>query len=684
MRGSLWRGVLGLAILAATGACGGSHEGGPHSGGETGGDDGSGGGAGGDPAGGRGATGSGGNGMAGGDGSGGDGSGGGGSGGDGSGGDGVGGDGAGTGAGPGAGTGPGGDGAGGDGAGPGGGGGAGAGGDGTGGTGRPAECGDGIDNDGDGLVDWQRDLGCANQDDDDESAAPRADEDGFTTFDASAGSQIVYVSSSAGDDANDGSSPSAAVATLGRAAELVRDGEHDFMLLRRGDTWRGESLGRFKSGQDAEHPLVVAGYGDELELPRVEIDRNFIDHNGQARDYVALVGIHFVVYPKIPGDPAYDGETSGGLRYVGGGRGLLIESCHFEHAELVVQTYGDFHYDGVEVRRNVIEDNYHIDTCGQNSAHRPSGIYSSHVAGLTIEGNVFDHNGWSEEVASACATMYNHNMYLNADGLVVRDNIIARASSMGIKMRSDATGDADDLVFENNFFVDGEIGLGIGGNTEEPHRFSNVTIRDNVFSQIGIGNPTERNFSWMLQVSDNLSGTVEGNYFLHQPWYTNAYGIDLGGGTATDITIRGNTFYDLRQRALRVNAVSGFSNVLVSGNRFVDPTHGSCLVDHSGGFGAVVYESNEYQSASGEDWFCVDGARQSLAEWATTAGETGATEWTGSFTDPDRTVGEYADRLALGSDLEAFLAAAVAQTRFTWRPELTAPAVNDYIRAGFQ
>ncbi len=84
-----------------------------------------------------------------------------------------------------------------------------------------------------------------------------------------------------------------------------------------------------------------------------------------------------------------------------------------------------------------------------------------HVNHLTIEGNVFDHNGWNEDVSSACATMYNHNMYLNANGLVIRDNIIARASSMGIKMRSDSTGDADDLVFENNLFVDGEIGSAI-------------------------------------------------------------------------------------------------------------------------------------------------------------------------------------------------------------------------------
>lgn len=546
------------------------------------------------------------------------------------------------------------------------------------------ECNDGIDNDGDGLVDWQFDLGCAHGGDDDEAAAPRDQEGGFTTFDVGTDSKVVYVSSSEGDDANDGSSPSQAVATLSRGADLVRDGENDFMLLHRGDVWRDEELGRFKSGKDAAHPLVIASYGDSTDRPRVEVNANFINHNGQARSFVSVIGLEIISFPKIPGDPAFDGATGGGFRYVGGGEGLLIEGCHLTYGEVVVQSYGDVHYEGVEVRRNVIELSYHVDTCGQNSAHRPSGMYASHVNDLTIEGNVFDHNGWNEDVSSACATMYNHNMYLNANGLVIRDNIIARASSMGIKMRSDSTGDADDLVFENNLFVDGEIGIGIGGNTSEPARFSNVTIRNNVFTEIGIGNPTDRNFSWMLSVTDNVHATIEDNYFLHQPWYTNAYGIALGGGSTSDITVSGNLFYDLKARSLRVQPEAGWSNIQIHDNTFVDPTHDSCLVDHEGGFGAVTYANNAYLSETGSDWFCVDGNRRSMAEWASDSGETGASTFSGTFSDPSRTVETYAASLGLTSSLEAFLEVARQQSRLTWRSDMTADAVNDYIRAGFQ
>ncbi len=547
----------------------------------------------------------------------------------------------------------------------------------------PPACSDGIDNDSDGFVDWQYDLGCANAADDDETAGPREDEDGFTTFDGSPDSLYVFVSSSSGDDDNDGSTPELAVATLARGAELVRDGENDFLLLRRGDSWRGQSLGRFKSGKDATHPLVVASYGDSATRPRIEVDQNFIDHGGHERSFVAIVGLEIVSFPKIPDDPDYNGADGGGFRYVGGGSNLLIEDCHLLYGEMVVQSYSTYHYQDVEIRRNVIEQSYHVDTCGQNSAFRPSGLYASHVDGLTVEENVFDHNGWNEDVASACATMYNHNMYLNADGLVVRGNVIARASSMGIKMRSDVTGDADDLLFEDNLVVDGEIGFGIGGNTSEPARFSNVVVRGNVFTQIGLGNPTDRNFAWMLGISDNATALIEANYFLHQPWYDNAYGVQLGGGTASDITVTGNLFYDLRKRSLQVQAQDAWSNVAITGNTFVDPTHDSCLVDHSGGFGAVTYSDNAYSSSAGTDWFCVDGSRQNMTAWESSSGES-ATTWSGTFTDPDRTVGSYADSLGVTSTLDGFLEAARQQNRLDWHPELMATAVNAYIRAGFE
>ncbi len=144
-------------------------------------------------------------------------------------------------------------------------------------------------------------------------------------------------------------------------------------------------------------------------------------------------------------------------------------------------------------------------------------MYASHVEGLTIEGNLFDHNGWNEEVQNACATMYNHNLYLNADNLVVRDNILSRASSMHLKLRSDTTGDMSGTLIENNYFVEGEIGVSIGGNTDVAGRFSSSTIKNNVMSDIGRSQPSGRTLAWGIEVKDNDGlALFSGNYFLNQ------------------------------------------------------------------------------------------------------------------------------------------------------------------------
>ena len=509
-------------------------------------------------------------------------------------------------------------------------------------------------------------------------------ENGFTPLIPGRDSIIVYVSSSSGNDASDGSSPQNAVKTLNCASRLVRDGHNDFMLLQRGDTWRGESLGQFKSGLDAVHPLVIGSYGESSRRPRIEVKGHFIDHDGQSRSFVAVTGLQIVSFTKIPGDPAFDGATGGGFRYVGGGTGLLIEDCHILYGELIIQSYGQYHYENVKIRRNIIEYNYHVNTCGQNAAYRPSGMYASHVTDLTIEGNIFDHNGWNNKIVTACATMYNHNMYLNANRLIVRENIITRASSMGIKIRSDEIGDTNHLVFENNLLAGGEIGLSIGGNTKEKHRFSSVTIRDNVFTQIGKCNSTKRNFSWMLDVQDNNNTIIEKNYFLHQPWYTNAYGIRLGGNSESYIAIRGNVFYNLKQRSLYVIPKDEWKHIVISNNTIVDPSHDSCLIDHQGNFINVVYQNNRYFSGKGDKWFCVSGVRQTLAQWATISGEASAVFWKRKFIDPERTIGSYATTLGLHNTIEGFITAVKKQNRLNWREELTAGVINDYIRVGFK
>ncbi len=558
------------------------------------------------------------------------------------------------------------------------------------------ECNDGEDNDGDGLVDWQMDPGCWGAGDVTEASGTRAEESGWTTFDPSPDSTIIYVSSSDGDDLDDGLTPETAVATPARGAELVRDGFPDFLLFKRGDTWRGMDIGdnrvvrRFKSGRDAEHRMVVSSYGDSVERPRFEIDKHFIDHDGNERSYLAVVGLAFISFPKVPGDPAFNGADGGALRLIGTGRDILVEDVYVEYGEFIAQNVTD-----VEFRRNVVYRSYHVDTCAYNQdgtpnpngdpTYRPSGIFAGGVDGLVIEGNVFDENGWNPDVAEACATIYNHDLYLSGNRRVVaRENLILRASSIGIKMSSGEPGGSDDIAIENNLFAEGEIGISMGGNANTEYRFSNAVVRNNVFTDIGRSQPTGRTLSWYIELLDNDGSEVSGNLLANQPDLGNPFGIRLGGGSNRDIAISDNLFYGLQRRNVVVDAIAGWSSIRLDSNTFVSPSSDACMIDHEGGFADVSYVDNAYSSAAAPgDWFCVDGARRSLAEWSSDSGESNATTADLDPPEPTRNLDSYAAQLGIGSTLADFAAAARLQSRHRYRPELMAVNANNYIRAGF-
>lgn len=82
-------------------------------------------------------------------------------------------------------------------------------------------------------------------------------------------SRLIYVSSSAGNDANDGLTPASPKATLQGAVSCLRDGSPDWLFLRRGDSWT-EGFGPFEfSGRSESEPIVITAYGPGLENPRV-------------------------------------------------------------------------------------------------------------------------------------------------------------------------------------------------------------------------------------------------------------------------------------------------------------------------------------------------------------------------------------------------------------------------------
>ena len=112
------------------------------------------------------------------------------------------------------------------------------------------------------------------------------DSHGFTILTPSADSLVVYVSESQGNDQNNCSylkseligdvfnpsgttrGPLAPCKTLDRGYSFLRNLKPDYLLLKKGDTWRGESInvgggggGHSLQGRSASEPIVFSSYG---------------------------------------------------------------------------------------------------------------------------------------------------------------------------------------------------------------------------------------------------------------------------------------------------------------------------------------------------------------------------------------------------------------------------------------
>jgi len=252
-------------------------------------------------------------------------------------------------------------------------------------------CSDGLDNDGDGLVDWQLDLGCSGPDDDTEGGINNALDHGWTVFEPAADTRIIYVSSSIGDDSFSGLAPEwngvdGPKATAAAAINLMRAGMSDWVLFRRGDTWVNQSV-TIPPGRSGSEPSILAAYGDSTVRPRFELDSTWLNLAGGAPTHMRILGLHVVMASKVPDDPHFTGLGGSCIRWVAGGGDLLVEDVRCDYAQVNLEGEPTM---PLTLRRNVFNSNYSLNSHAQ-------GLFTSIDAPLLIEENLFNHGGWNDD-----------------------------------------------------------------------------------------------------------------------------------------------------------------------------------------------------------------------------------------------------------------------------------------------
>jgi len=305
------------------------------------------------------------------------------------------------------------------------------------------------------------------------------DAGGWSIFTPSVDTRTIYVSSSTGSDSSNGLSESTPVRTIAKGKSLLRNGYPDWLLLKKGDTWKDQGFGLVcLSGRSATEPMLFSSYGTGAR-PLIEVNplsstgsEGFYTGGsggcGSTGDKIALVGLEFYSYTSDPNSASYDSATGGsgsGYFLLNNTTWMLVEDCRFNYAYLVVEPTSAR---SVSLRRNVIVDNY-------NSAGAHSqGIYSHNTVNLLLEANVFDHNGWHDTITNANSTIFNRNAYLSyGDGQTIyRDNIDASGASGGVQMRCGG-------YTEDNLFSRDPISITYGSSENPPQNVPGI-ICDNV------------------------------------------------------------------------------------------------------------------------------------------------------------------------------------------------------------
>ena len=476
---------------------------------------------------------------------------------------------------------------------------------------------------------------------------------GFTPITPSADSRLIYVSSSQGSDSNDCLSPQTPCRTVAAGAAKMRAGYPDHLYLRAGDTWRADTLTGVRSGRSPQEPAVVTSYGTGDRPVLENTGERLLQFNTGAQGllhHVSFIGLDFDAIHLDADRPEFTGrhEDARTVFFLGGHSNLLFEDNVFNHIELVLQNWDSGAPTNIAVRRNIFTGAYTDQSSfSQSAGGRPSNVYADGVDGLLLEQNVFDHGGWHPTAPGAAGNMYNHNLYLQGSNVgarvVVRDNIITRASSHGIQAR--AGGMVDD-----NFFGRNAIGLLMGYNAEHPmlagvpaHAHGNVITEGH--SMIKGQSPCQ---------GENLCTAA-------------LWGLQLSHPGESTVSIRGNVVHS---RAPGDTAWQQFYERL----------------------SAQSYNLPKPVPAGVEDniaWQWVD-----EQEGTTT-----------SYPDPGRTLADYYDHLAATGVLDelvasgyvgaehvdrspddgfvAYLDVVLHRAPGEWDQRLSADAINDHVREGF-
>ena len=470
--------------------------------------------------------------------------------------------------------------------------------------------------------------------------APTRDADGWTVLTPAADSRMIYVSSSAGNDTNDGLTDATPKATIEAGLSLLRNQQPDWLMLKCGDTFTTTSSWRLDrtGGPSIDRPMVITSYGQGAR-PVLKNGRFWYGSSTKGLTHFAMIGLDFYASYRDPNSPEFQQGSAGAFAVqmlcsdaaATGSDNWLFENNRFRYYMSNVQINGSLTsvipttLKNVTFRRNVVMDAEEF------------GLQLYSTTNAVIEENVFERNGWEHR------TVQLHNVYVSsAANLRVTNNIFSRGGNMSIKISGNKKSSMTDFLIEDNLFYRGMVGFGHGAidgswNTQTEYSHERGVVRNNV----------------TMKVAKNIPVSI--------PTAFQAIGFNIGN--LNDVLFESNIF--------------AHNDEIQSGGQiffFADPN-----IERSANLTAkdnVVWNwlSNQHNATGSymyNDQHVVNFTQiNNLTEDAI-------------YNDPTRTLGSYNATLGGAVDDDAFIARAAAMQKGDWDARYTAAKFNEYMREGF-
>lgn len=338
------------------------------------------------------------------------------------------------------------------------------------------------------------------------------DTSGFADLSLRSGGHRYFVNSATGSDGNScgaAQSPSTPKASGAAALACTTDGEAEQILFAEGTRYNTTipSMAFRKGGYSLAYPFVFQSYDPADPLNQAKYGRAtgnnrpvFTGNNAGTPWIFGNTGQQFIAVRGLDINP---GNVSGqSLSMVNIGDGILFENNLLRYTGVALSINGSPTAHHWILRGNAIYGNWDADP-----ANHSQGLYADGSDSLTIEDNVFWHNGWkvgaTRDDPTGGATMFRHAIYQQVPtDAVARRNLIVDGSADGGSHRGNAS-------ITENVYIDNPISISAGG---------------------GVAYDTGRPNGVELQVSYNA---ILGSAQISGSGTANGWGISTANGTAT-------------------------------------------------------------------------------------------------------------------------------------------------------